>query len=265
MNNNPNYRIIPFPRSRQTILDAGWMGTRRHLSYALLEFDITSLREWIRSEKERTGESPSLTAGLIWAFSRAIAEDATVQAYRNWRGQLVIFADVDVATMIETTKGSVALPHVIRSANNKSFDKIQAEIRSVKQNPSQSPQKNRLLDLGVYAPTFLRRIFWRIVLKLPVTLKKYSGTTVVTSVGMFGKGGGWGVSFLPVHTLGLTIGGIAQRGGVVDGMIAIREYIDLTVTFDHDIIDGAPAARFLQRFKDQLETFEVNLGHEAAT
>ncbi len=131
MNNNPNYRIIPFPRSRQAILDAGWMGTRRHLSYALLEFDITSLREWIRSEKERTGESPSLTAGFIWAFSRAIAEDATVQAYRNWRGQLVVFADVDVATMIETTKGSVALPHVIRSANNKSFDKIQAEIRSV--------------------------------------------------------------------------------------------------------------------------------------
>ncbi len=98
-----------------------------------------------------------------------------------------------------------------------------------------------------------------------MTLKKYSGTTVVTSVGMFGKGGGWGVSFMPVHTLGLTIGGIAQRGGVIDGMIAIREYIDLTVTFDHDIIDGAPAARFLQRFKDQLESFEVNLGHEAAT
>jgi pyruvate/2-oxoglutarate dehydrogenase complex dihydrolipoamide acyltransferase (E2) component len=44
---------------------------------------------------------------------------------------------------------------------------------------------------------------------------------------------------------------------VVDEEIAIREYIDLTVTFDHDIVDGAPAVRFLQRFKAQLESFKV--------
>ena len=257
MGDTPDYRILPFPRSRQVVLDAGWMGTRRHLSYALLEFDVTSLREWSRSEKERTGESPSLTAYLVGAFSRAIAQDPSVQAYRNWRGQQVVFSDVDVATLVETTRGAVALPHIIRSANSKTFKEIQAEIRSVKRDPSQSPQKNRILDLGVYAPTFLRRAFWRIVLKLPFTLKKYSGTTVVTSVGMFGKGGGWGVTFLPVHTLGLTIGGIVQRPGVVDGSIAAREYIDLTVTFDHDIVDGAPAVRFLQRFKEQIESFEV--------
>jgi len=238
------------------------MGTRRHLSYALLEFDITNVREWIRLEKERTGEAPSLTACFVWAFSRAIALEPTVQAYRNWRGQLVVFTDVDVATLIETTRGAVALPHIIRSANCKSFEQIQAEIRSVKQNPSQSPQKNRLLDLGIYAPTFLRRVFWRIVLKLPFTLRKYSGTTVVTSVGMFGKGGGWGVTFLPVHTLGLTIGGIVQRAGAVDGKIDFRESIDLTVAFDHDIVDGAPAACFLQRFKEQIESFEENHEYE---
>jgi pyruvate/2-oxoglutarate dehydrogenase complex dihydrolipoamide acyltransferase (E2) component len=258
MTHNPDYRILPFPRSRQVVLDAGWMGTRRHLSHALLEFDVTNLREWIRSEKVRTGESPSLTACFIWAFSRAIARDPTAQAYRNWRGQLVVFTDVDVATLIETTKGTVALPHIIRSANCKSFQQIQAEIRSVKGDPSQSPQKNKLLDLGIYAPIFLRRAFWRVVLKLPATLKRYSGTTVVTSVGMFGKGGGWGVTFLPVHTLGLTIGGVVQRPGVVDGNIAIREYIDLTITFDHDIVDGAPAVRFLQHFKEQIESFEAN-------
>jgi pyruvate/2-oxoglutarate dehydrogenase complex dihydrolipoamide acyltransferase (E2) component len=33
-----------------------------------------------------------------------------------------------------------------------------------------------------------------------------------------------------------------------------REYLCLTVSFDHDIVDGAPAARFIQRFKDLVES-----------
>jgi len=60
---------------------------------------------------------------------------------------------------------------------------------------------------------------------------------------------------LPIttQTLLLTLGGIAQKPGVVDGRIAIREYLDLTISFDHDIIDGAPAARFTRRLKELVE------------
>jgi pyruvate/2-oxoglutarate dehydrogenase complex dihydrolipoamide acyltransferase (E2) component len=71
---------------------------------------------------------------------------------------------------------------------------------------------------------------------------------------MFGQSSGWGIGFLPMHTLGLTVGGIAEKPGVIDGQIAIREYLDLTITFDHDIVDGAPAARFAQRFKEMIES-----------
>jgi pyruvate/2-oxoglutarate dehydrogenase complex dihydrolipoamide acyltransferase (E2) component len=41
---------------------------------------------------------------------------------------------------------------------------------------------------------------------------------------------------------------------VVDGQIEIRELLNVTVSFDHDIVDGAPAARFTQRFKELIET-----------
>lgn len=41
---------------------------------------------------------------------------------------------------------------------------------------------------------------------------------------------------------------------VVDGQIAIPEYLSLTISVDHDIIDGAPAARFAQRLKDLIES-----------
>jgi pyruvate/2-oxoglutarate dehydrogenase complex dihydrolipoamide acyltransferase (E2) component len=70
---------------------------------------------------------------------------------------------------------------------------------------------------------------------------------------MFGKSAGWGVIFLPHHTLGVTVGGLAQKPGVFEGQIAIREYLSLTLSFDHDIVDGAPAARFARDFTALLE------------
>ena len=52
----------------------------------------------------------------------------------------------------------------------------------------------------------------------------------------------------------MTVGGIGEKPGVVDGHIAIRDYLSLTISFDHDIIDGAPAARFTERLKELIES-----------
>ena len=69
---------------------------------------------------------------------------------------------------------------------------------------------------------------------------------------MFGTGGGWGIS--PTnYSLQLTVGGIERKPGIVDGTIEPREYLNLTVTVDHDVVDGAPAARFVQRLKELVE------------
>jgi pyruvate/2-oxoglutarate dehydrogenase complex dihydrolipoamide acyltransferase (E2) component len=93
----------------------------------------------------------------------------------------------------------------------------------------------------------------RTTFRSPHRAKEYRGTVVLTAVGMFGEGGGWGLPYLQ-HTLGITLGGIAEKPVVVDGQIEIRERLSVTVSFDHDIIDGAPAARFTQRFKELIET-----------
>jgi 2-oxoacid dehydrogenase/acyltransferase catalytic subunit len=52
----------------------------------------------------------------------------------------------------------------------------------------------------------------------------------------------------------MTVGGIGEKPGVVDGQIALREYLSLTISFDHDMIDGAPAARFTERLKELIES-----------
>ena len=41
---------------------------------------------------------------------------------------------------------------------------------------------------------------------------------------------------------------------IVDGHIAMRDSLSLTISFDHDIIDGAPAARFTKLLKDLIES-----------
>ena len=72
-------------------------------------------------------------------------------------------------------------------------------------------------------------------------------------IGMFAKGGLWGLGFLPTHTMGLTVGGISRKPGVHEGSISIRDYVYLTIAFDHDIVDGAPASRFGYTLVDTIE------------
>jgi hypothetical protein len=73
---------------------------------------------------------------------------------------------------------------------------------------------------------------------MPHLVKKLNGTAVVTSVGMFGRGARWGIP-LPGHTLTITVGGIVCRPVVNNAQLESREHLCLTVSFDHDIVDGA--------------------------
>ncbi|MBK8033949.1 MAG: 2-oxo acid dehydrogenase subunit E2 [Chloroflexi bacterium] len=57
---------------------------------------------------------------------------------------------------------------------------------------------------------------------------------------------------VPVAVM-LTLGGMAKKPAVVDGRIEIRDLLCVTVSFDHAITDGAPAARFTSRLKQLIE------------
>ncbi len=257
------FDVVPFPRERDIVVDAGHLGSRRHIIHGILEVDVTRARELRRLLATREGVELSFTAFIVSTLARPIAANPRVQAYRDWRGRLVVFHDVDVVTMIEPAPGGVALPHIIRNANRRTVRDISDEIRSVQANPAGSEQHRSLLALASRVPRFGRLLFFWAVKKNPSWFKRFQGTVVVTSVGMFGSGGGWGIGFLPTHTLGLTVGGIAQKPGVHAGQISVREYLHLTISFDHDVVDGAPAARFANEFVQLLERATV-LEEEAA-
>lgn len=52
----------------------------------------------------------------------------------------------------------------------------------------------------------------------------------------------------------MTVGGIGEKPGIVQGQITMREYLNLTISVDHDVVDGAPAVRFASRLRDLIES-----------
>ena len=250
---NMTYQALPFPMERQVTIQGGRLASRKHTIHALIEVDVTEPRRMIREHKQRSGESLSFTAFVIACLGKTIEQNKRMHAYRDWRNRLIVFDEVDVNTMIEVEADGRkrVIPHWVRGANKRTFRDIHDEIRTTQAKPEQTREFG-VKWLGLL-PTFAWDIFFWFIFKNPHWLKKSFGTVGVTSVGMFGKGSGWAIPF-GVHTLDIALGGIAEKPGVIDGRIEIREYLCLTLCFDHDIIDGAPAARFTQRFKEFIES-----------
>ncbi|CAG0947983.1 hypothetical protein ANRL1_04788 [Anaerolineae bacterium] len=249
------FTSVPFSVQRQVVVDSLEIGARRHIVHGLLEVDVTNVRRTIHEHKTKTGETLSFTAFVAMCVARAVDANKLVHAYRDWRNRLILFDDVDVVVMIEPQVDRVAIPHIIRAANKKTWRAIHDEIRTVQSQPKKSAQESGgLARLGWIVPSFVRKFFIRLFMKNPHWMKNFGGTVVITSFGMFARGGGWGLGMLPMHTLGLALGGMTEKPGVVDGRIEIREYLDLTVSVDHDIVDGAPAARFARRLVELIES-----------
>src|SRR5262249_514067 len=145
------------------------------------------------------------------------------------------------------------IPSIIRAANRKTVREIHHEIRAAQeQDVTKDLMRFQSLPTLLFKPYLW--IFTWIGRTHPGVWKKNVGTVGLTAVGMFGNGAGWGIPIAPPTTLIMTVGGIGEKPGVVDGHITIREYLSLTISFDHDIIDGAPAARFTERLKDLIES-----------
>lgn len=247
------FTILPFPRTRQLMADGGQLGLRKHTVHGLVEFDITQAREVIRQHKARTGEAISFSAFILACLGQALDADKQMHAYRNWRNQLISFDEVDVNMLFEVeVEGHKTIrPHIIRGVNNKTIRQLNEEIRAFQLHHENS-RESKFIDWFVRLPGFVRRLLLRYLFKQPQLIKEYYGTVLVSSVGMFGKGSGWGIP-VPNHSLQLTLGGIARKPGVVDDRIEIGEYLCVTISIDHDVIDGAPAARFTRRFQELIE------------
>ena len=246
----PGYRVVPYSGARRGTAHYPGVAGRKHPVHA---WRPTSRGRgaWCASTA-RTGEALSFIAFVIACLARAVDEDRRVRAYRLGRKRLIVFDDVDVCVLVEHEADEgppVASPYVIRAANRRPYLEIHRELRGV-----QTTSPLREMQAGGRIPGFAWRWFWRVLERRPHLHRRVAGTVGVTAVGMFGRGAGWGIP-ISDYTLVLTVGGIAERPAfAADGAIERRESLSLTVSGDHDVVDGAPAARFIQRLEERLES-----------
>ncbi len=146
-------------------------------------------------------------------FANASYQDRSIRFYEQ--------ADIGVAVAIEDG----LITPVIRGANLKGFLEISAEIK----------------DLAAKAKA------------KKLQPDEYTGATFsISNLGMFGIKEFTAIINPPEAGI-LAIGGAAPTAVVRNGEVVVRNMMNVTMSCDHRVIDGATGAKFLQTFKQMLE------------
>lgn len=147
------------------------------------------------------------------SFVNASYQDKTIRFYEQ--------ADIGVAVAID--EGLIT--PVVRGANLKGFAEIGAEIRDLV-----AKAKNKKLQP-----------------------EDYTGATFsISNLGMMGIKEFTAIINPPESGI-LAIGGANPMPVVRDGEVVVRDIMNVTMSCDHRVIDGATGAKFLQTFKQMLE------------
>jgi hypothetical protein len=109
------------------------------------------------------------------------------------------------------------------------------------------------LQLYYLLPQWLRLLTLKALFADPVRARQRRGTVMVTTVGSSGRTAGWILPTRTMHNLQISIGSIARKPGLEGGRVAVRDIMHLTVGFNHDVVDGVPARRFMEDLVRHIE------------
>lgn len=238
------------------MLDRLASASRRFQVHALVELDVTTAAERLLDARPTV----SWTGFVIATVARAVAQHPEVNA-RKAGNRLLLFDRVDIGATVErTTDGRVVLDiATFEAADERSCAEITATLRRVKHGPPQRHPTSPLTATLVRLPGPLRRSAIRLAATMPSVSATFGPAVGVTSIGMFTHGWGWAIPVAPL-TLIVTVGAVVDRPVVHEGRVVARTMLPLTLSFDHAVIDGAPAARFTETLRRLAESAEVLAG-----
>lgn len=249
------YTYEPFSFNRKMVAASASVTAEKSTIHSFAQVDITEPRRLIREHFERTGEKLSFTAYIVNCLAQVVKQHPHLNAFRK-RNRLIILDDVTISVLVEREfKGErVPEPVSIEAAQDLDFRQINERIREVQHEPADQLGSRSGMEWIRFIPGFLLKSFIRIG-ERNIKLAKRYGKVAVTAVGMFSREPVW---FIP-HGSGsvlITVGSIEQRNTPEDGDPVTREFLCLTASFDHSIVDGAPAARFMNQFLEILKSGE---------
>jgi pyruvate dehydrogenase E2 component (dihydrolipoamide acetyltransferase) len=188
--------------------------------------ELVRVRAALQGEARATDETPpSYTDCFVKLVAVALSEHPALNASLDGE-RLVRHPAIHVGIAVDTPRGLLAC--VLRDAPGKSLRVLAAESASL----------IAAARAGTVSPDALR-----------------GGTFTVSNLGAYEVDAFTPIINLPECAI-LGVGRIVARAVVVDeaaGTIAPRKMVALSLTFDHRVVDGAPAARFLQRVKQLVE------------
>jgi len=212
------------------------------------------------SKYKSEGKDISFTGWIVKCVAQAMSEQRELNSLRHRRKKIVVFRDVDVAVPVEMeVNGEMqTMVCMIRKANEKSVMEITNEIRSAQTAETSSTQllgKNTWIERFVInSPMFIKKLLMHILRKNAFLKKRHMGTTAVTSVGMKGRFPGGIIPMGGHYTIQTTVGGITRKAVFEERSTKTREMLNITISIDHDVIDGGPLVRFVERLVELIES-----------
>ena len=220
--------LIPYKGIRKVIGDRMQESffTAPHATLTI-EIDMTKSIEMRKSlvdaYKNSIGEKPSFNDMVILAVAKALRAHPGINSTLTDEG-ILQHGNINIGFAAATAEGMLVVP-VIRNADQKDFRSLVVEAK----------------DLG------------RRAVKGKILPDEMQGSTfTISNLGMFGITEFTAIINRPNAAI-LSVGAIIERCVPVNGEIAIRSMMNATINFDHRIVDGAPAAKFLQTLKQNLE------------
>jgi pyruvate/2-oxoglutarate dehydrogenase complex dihydrolipoamide acyltransferase (E2) component len=256
------HEITHYPSSRIGTIDLGKIGLHKHHVAGLLEIDVTKALENIKKRRAK-GKKTSFTSWIMKSISTVLSDNRYAHAMMGRNNTLVIFNDIDISMPVEReVQGTrVPLALLIKKTNEKSEEEIYLEIQKACSKEirdesdfviSESRLSKRTMRLYYMLPQKVRVFLLKRILNNPFRTKEMMGTVIVTTIGTVGRLSGW---IIPksMHNLCFALGSIVKKPWVVENEIEIRDILHMTVLFDHDVVDGAPATRFIMRLVDRIQ------------
>jgi pyruvate dehydrogenase E2 component (dihydrolipoamide acetyltransferase) len=177
--------------------------------------NLVNLRNQFKDAAPGGGAVPSFTDFLVKLAALALTKHPLLNA--RWEDDhIALMPQIHIGIAVDTEAG--LLVPVVR-------DVVRLGLRELAEQSRDLADRARLRKL------------------LPDEMQ--GGTFTVTNLGAFGIDAFTPVINYPEAAI-LGIGRIRREPVVVDNQVAIRDVVTLSLTFDHRIVDGAPAARFLQ-------------------
>jgi 2-oxoglutarate dehydrogenase E2 component (dihydrolipoamide succinyltransferase) len=234
---SPGDEIIEMDRMRKLIADHMVMSKQvsPHVT-SFVEADVTNLVNWrnrVKKEfQDRTGENITFTPIFIEAVVRAIQDFPMINVSVN--GTTIIKKkDINIGMATALPSGNLIVP-VIKNADRLNLTGLTKAVNALANNARNNNLKPEDIQGGTYT---------------------------ITNVGTFGNVMGTPIINQPQVAI-LALGAIRKIPAVIEtpegDMIAIRQKMFLSHSYDHRVVDGALGGQFVRRVADYLEQFDIS-------